>query len=221
MPAPNIVANSPADWWNHAVIYQIYPRSFADGNGDGVGDIPGIVSKLPDIAELGVDAIWISPFYTSPQKDAGYDVANFQDIDPLFGTLEDAQALIDTAHELGLRIIVDLVPNHSSDQHEWFQQALACAPGSPERARYIFREGAGSSGELPPNNWESVFGGPAWTRISEADGSPGQWYLHLFDSSQPDFDWNNSQVWDLFRGARGTHYRASSLTPRCSLLWEK
>ena len=200
MPAPRIVGNSPADWWNHAVIYQIYPRSFADGNGDGVGDIPGIISKLPDIAKLGVDAIWISPFYTSPQKDAGYDVADFQDIDPLFGTLEDAQALIDTAHELGLRIIVDLVPNHSSDQHEWFQQALASGPGSPERARYIFREGAGSSGELPPNNWESVFGGPAWTRISEADGSPGQWYLHLFDSSQPDFDWNNPEVWELFRG---------------------
>jgi alpha-glucosidase len=164
-----------------------------------VGDIPGIMSKLPHIADLGVDAIWLSPFYTSPQKDAGYDVADYCSVDPIFGSLDDAEKLIDEAHNLGLRIIVDVVPNHSSDQHVWFQQALAAVPGSPERARYMFREGTGASGEFPPNNWESVFGGPAWTRVVEADGSPGQWYLHLFDASQPDFDWKNPEVWELFR----------------------
>jgi len=146
-----------------------------------------------------VDAIWLSPFYTSPQKDAGYDVADYCSVDSIFGSLDDAEKLIDEAHNLGLRIIVDVVPNHSSDQHVWFQQALAAVPGSPERARYMFREGTGASGEFPPNNWESVFGGPAWTRVVEADGSPGQWYLHLFDASQPDFDWKNPEVWELFR----------------------
>ncbi|MDP4972782.1 MAG: alpha-amylase family glycosyl hydrolase, partial [Pontimonas sp.] len=154
-------ANSPADWWRHAVIYQIYPRSFADGNGDGIGDLPGIIKRLPAVANLGVDAIWLSPFYTSPQKDAGYDVADYCNIDPVFGTLADAERLITTAHDLGLRVIVDLVPNHSSDQHEWFQSALVAGPGSPERERYMFRDGTGENGELPPNNWESVFGGPA------------------------------------------------------------
>lgn len=185
-------------WWHSAVIYQIYPRSFAASNGTGFGDIPGIMSKLPKLAELGVDAIWLSPFYTSPQKDAGYDVADYCDVDPLFGSLADAEKLIETAHSLGLRIIVDLVPNHSSGQHEWFQAALASEPGSAERARYIFRDGQGDNGELPPNNWHSVFGGPAWTRVTEPDGTPGQWYLHLFDSSQPDFDWTNQDVWDHF-----------------------
>ena len=200
MPAPKSLMAPAEKWWRHAVIYQIYPRSFADGNGDGIGDIPGIINRLPHIAGLGIDAIWVSPFYTSPQKDAGYDVADFCDIDPIFGTLADAEKLIDTAHELGLRIIVDIVPNHSSSQHEWFQQALAAPPGSPERARYMFREGRGENGELPPNNWESVFGGSAWTRVTEKDGSPGQWYLHLFDSSQPDFNWENLEVWEFFRG---------------------
>jgi alpha-glucosidase len=200
MLAPQTPANSPTDWWRHAVIYQIYPRSFADGNGDGIGDLPGIISRLPAIADLGVDAIWLSPFYTSPQKDGGYDVADYCDVDPVFGSLSDAQELFDTAHQLGLRIIVDVVPNHSSDQHEWFQHALASPPGSPERARYMFREGHGEGNEVPPNNWESVFGGSAWTRVTEADGSPGQWYLHLFDESQPDFNWDNPDVWELFRG---------------------
>ena len=199
LPAKTL-ANSPSDWWRHAVIYQIYPRSFADGNGDGVGDLAGIISRLPAIAELGVDAIWLSPFYRSPQKDAGYDVSDYCDIDPVFGTLAQAEKLIATAHDLGLRIIVDLVPNHSSDQHEWFQAALKAAPGSPERERYMFRLGQGETGELPPNNWQSVFGGPAWTRVTEPDGTPGQWYLHLFDSSQPDFNWENPEVWELFRG---------------------
>jgi len=199
MPAPQTLPNSPADWWRHAVIYQVYPRSFADGNGDGIGDLPGIIERLPAIQELGVDAIWLSPFYTSPQKDAGYDVADYCDVDPIFGTLQDAENLFTTAHELGLRVIVDLVPNHSSDAHPWFQQALRAEPGSVERSRYMFREGQGDQGELPPNNWESVFGGPAWTRVVESDGSPGQWYLHLFDKSQPDFNWENPEVWEFFR----------------------
>ena len=199
LPAKTL-ANSPSDWWRHAVIYQIYPRSFADGNGDGVGDLAGIISRLPAIADLGVDAIWLSPFYRSPQKDAGYDVSDYCDIDPVFGTLAEAERLIVTAHDLGLRIIVDLVPNHSSDQHEWFQAALAAGPGSPERARYMFRDGLGENGELPPNNWESVFGGPAWSRITNPDGTPGQWYLHIFDQSQPDFNWENPEIWSLFDG---------------------
>jgi alpha-glucosidase len=199
MQASTTLVNSPADWWRDAVIYQVYPRSFADGNGDGIGDLPGIISRLPEIAALGVDAIWLSPFYTSPQNDAGYDVADYQDIDPVFGTLADAEELIRTAHDLGLRIIVDVVPNHSSSEHPWFREALNSAPGSPERRRYMFRDGQGESGEIPPNNWQSVFGGPAWTRVIEPDGTPGQWYLHLFDSSQPDFNWENVEVWELFR----------------------
>lgn len=181
-------------WWRDAVIYQIYPRSWADANADGVGDLPGITARLPYLTELGVDAVWLSPFYTSPQNDAGYDVADYRDVDPLFGSLADFDDLIVRAHELGLRVIVDLVPNHSSSEHEWFKAALAAAPGSPERARYMFREGAGEDGSKPPNNWVSNFGGPAWTRVTEADGRPGQWYLHLFDTSQPDFDWTNPEV---------------------------
>jgi len=188
------------DWWRTAVIYQVYPRSFADADGDGVGDLPGITHRLPALADLGVDAIWLSPFFTSPQADAGYDVADYCDVDPLFGTLADFDAMRATAHELGLRVIIDLVPNHSSSAHVWFQEALAAAPGSPERARYLFRDGQGDLGELPPNNWESVFGGRAWTRVTEPDGTPGQWYLHLFDTSQPDFDWTNEEVREYFRG---------------------
>lgn len=189
-----------SEWWRSAVIYQIYPRSFADNSGDGIGDLPGVTAHLDDLADLGVDAIWLSPFQRSPQKDAGYDVADYCDVDPLFGTLADFDVMLADAHARGIRIIVDLVPNHSSDQHEWFQQALAAAPGSRERARYLFRDGKGAGGEIAPNNWESVFGGPAWTRVIEADGTPGQWYLHLFDTSQPDFDWSNPEVHELFRG---------------------
>lgn len=187
------------EWWRSAVIYQVYPRSFADKSGDGIGDLPGITERLPSLAALGVDAVWLSPFYTSPQKDAGYDVADYCDVDPLFGTLADFDEMTNRAHDLGMRIIVDIVPNHSSDQHRWFQEALAAAPGSPERARYMFRDGKGDNGEIAPNNWESVFGGPAWTRTTNADGTPGQWYLHLFDSSQPDFDWQNPWVREQFR----------------------
>jgi alpha-glucosidase len=187
-----------AEWWRTSVIYQIYPRSFADGNGDGMGDLQGVTSRLESLAELGVDAIWFSPFFKSPQKDAGYDVSDYKDIDPLFGNLADFDALVAKSKTLGLRIIVDLVPNHSSDQHVWFQAALKAAPGSAERNRYMFRDGNGENGELPPNNWESVFGGMAWTRINEADGTPGQWYLHIFDSTQPDFNWENEEVREEF-----------------------
>lgn len=192
---PSEARNRPHNpWWVDAVIYQVYPRSFADGNGDGMGDLPGVTAKVPYLAELGVDAIWLSPFYRSPQRDGGYDVADYRDVDPLFGTLEDADELIRTAHEAGLRIIVDLVPNHTSSEHPWFQAALAAGPGSPERARYHFAEGRGEDGAEPPNNWESTFGGRAWTRTMDPDGTPGQWYLHLFDSSQPDLNWENPEV---------------------------
>lgn len=188
-----------AEWWRTAVIYQIYPRSFSDSSGDGIGDLPGVTSRLDDLAALGVDALWLSPFQRSPQKDAGYDVSDYCDVDPLFGTLGDFDEMLAQAHARGIRIIVDLVPNHSSSQHVWFQEALAAGPGSPERARYLFRDGRGENGEEAPNNWESVFGGPAWTRVTEADGTPGQWYLHLFDTSQPDFDWSNPDVHAEFR----------------------
>jgi alpha-glucosidase len=149
------------------VIYQVYPRSFADGNGDGIGDLDGIKNRLPALAELGVDAVWFSPFFKSPQHDAGYDVSDYRDIDPLFGTLADFDEMLAEAHSLGLKVIVDLVPNHSSSDHHWFQLALKSAPGSPEKNRYIFKDGNGENGELPPNNWQSVFGGSAWTRITE------------------------------------------------------
>ncbi|HET6672408.1 MAG TPA: alpha-amylase family glycosyl hydrolase [Agromyces sp.] len=188
-----------SEWWRTAAIYQIYPRSFADANGDGMGDLAGITRRIGALQELGIDAIWLSPFYTSPQRDGGYDVADYCDVDPRFGTLADFDAMLAEAHDRGIRVIIDLVPNHSSDQHEWFQAALAAPAGSAERARYLFRDGRGPAGAEPPNNWESVFGGPAWTRVVEPDGTPGQWYLHLFDSSQPDFDWDNEEVREEFR----------------------
>jgi alpha-glucosidase len=187
-------ATTGTQWWRSGVIYQIYPRSFADFNGDGIGDLEGITSRLDSLAALGVDAIWLSPFYSSPQKDAGYDVSNYVDVDPIFGTLDDFQQLLQKAHSLNIKVMIDLVPNHSSDQHEWFQKALKSEPNSPERAFYHFKDGQGEGGALPPNNWVSMFGGPAWTRITEANGMPGQWYLHLFDSSQPDLNWSNQEV---------------------------
>ncbi|MEU4216157.1 glycoside hydrolase family 13 protein [Actinoplanes sp. NPDC026623] len=190
---------APSPWWRDAVIYQIYPRSFADSDGDGIGDLPGIRSRLPYLRELGVDAVWLSPFYASPQADAGYDVADYRMVDPMFGTLDDARGLIGDAHDLGIRVIVDLVPNHSSDQHEWFRRAITEGPGSPHRGRYHFRAGQGEHGELPPNNWKSIFGGPAWTRTTDPDGTPGDWYLHLFAPEQPDFNWEHPAVADEFR----------------------
>ncbi|MFF5206050.1 glycoside hydrolase family 13 protein [Streptosporangium sp. NPDC000396] len=182
------------DWWRDAVVYQVYPRSFADADGDGTGDLQGVRSRLPYLKTLGVDAIWLSPFYTSPLADGGYDVADYRDVDPRFGSLGDFDQMIGDAHELGIRVVVDLVPNHSSDAHPRFQAALAAEPGSPEREWYMFREGAGENGELPPNDWESIFGGPAWTRLPD-----GQWYLHLFAPEQPDFNWENPGVRAEFR----------------------
>ncbi|HEY3481061.1 MAG TPA: glycoside hydrolase family 13 protein [Streptomyces sp.] len=187
------------DWWREAVIYQVYPRSFADGNGDGMGDLPGVTARLPYLRDLGVDAVWLSPFYASPQADAGYDVADYRAVDPMFGSLTDADDLIRAAHALDLKVIVDLVPNHCSDQHEWFKQALREGSGSPLRERFHFRPGKGADGELPPNDWESIFGGPAWTRTVEPDGTPGEWYLHLFAPEQPDFNWDHPAVHDEFR----------------------
>ncbi len=178
-------------WWRSAVIYQVYLRSFADGSGDGVGDIAGIRDRLPYLAGLGVDALWINPWYPSPMADGGYDVADYRAVEPLFGSLDEATALIREAHEYGLRVLLDLVPNHTSDQHLWFQQALASPPGSPERARYLFRDGGGPDGDQAPNDWRSVFGGPAWTR---EPGLSGQWFLHLFAPEQPDLDWTNDEV---------------------------
>ncbi|GAA2086674.1 glycoside hydrolase family 13 protein [Streptomyces albiaxialis] len=179
---------APRDWWRDAVIYQVYVRSFADSDGDGVGDLNGIRARLPHLRGLGVDALWLTPFYASPQADGGYDVADYRAVDPLFGALADAEALLDEAHRLGLRVIVDIVPNHTSDRHAWFRAALAGDEAA--RARYHFRPGKGPDGALPPNDWESVFGGPAWTR------PPGQddWYLHLFAPEQPDLNWENPEV---------------------------
>ena len=188
----------PTAWWRRAVVYQIYIRSFADADGDGIGDVEGIRGRLPYLRDLGVDAIWITPWYRSPMVDGGYDVADHEDIDPLFGTLADADALLADAHALGIRVLLDLVPNHTSAAHPWFRAALAGNPGSAERSRYVFRDGTGPGGDVPPNGWPSIFGGPAWTRVTEPDGTPGQWYLHTFDPQQPDLDWETPAVLDAF-----------------------
>ena len=198
MQSPIGTSAASTPWWRHAVIYQVYPRSFADASGDGIGDIAGLRARLPYLASLGVDAIWVTPWYRSPMADHGYDVADFRDVDPLFGTLSEAEALIDDAHALRLRLILDIVPNHTSDRHTWFQAALAAQPDSPERKRYIFRAGRGSEGEVPPNDWRSSFGDSAWTRITEPDGTQGEWYLHLFTPQQPDLNWDNPEVRDEF-----------------------
>jgi alpha-glucosidase len=189
---------SPAAWWSNAVFYQVYPRSFADSNGDGVGDIDGIVAHLDHLVRLGIDAIWLSPVTVSPMADHGYDVADPRDIDPLFGGMPAIERLIAAAHERNIRITMDVVPNHTSSQHPWFQAALAAGPGTEARERYWFRDGKGAGGELPPNNWTSVFGGSAWERVVEPDGNPGQNYLHLFDTHQPDLNWDNPEVFEDF-----------------------
>lgn len=190
MPARDAIA----PWWRGAVVYQLYIRSFRDGDGDGNGDITGLRSRIDYIADLGVDAIWINPWYPSPMADGGYDVADYRAIAPMFGTMDDAEALVREAHDAGLRVLLDIVPNHTSDQHEWFQAALAAGPGSPERGRYIFRPGRGADGGLPPNDWRSVFGGEAWTRTTDPDGRPGEWYLHLFAPEQPDLNWSDPRT---------------------------
>jgi alpha-glucosidase len=194
-PTPASVSSvSSAHWWQGAAIYQLYVRSFADSNGDGIGDLAGARARLPYLAALGIDAIWFNPWYPSPMADAGYDISDYRSIDPVFGTLAEADALIGEAHGHKIRVIIDIVPNHASSQHPWFAAALAAGPGSAARSRFWFRPGRGADGELPPNNWQSEFGGPAWTRVTEADGSPGEWYLHLFASGQPDFNWDNADV---------------------------
>jgi len=182
-------------WWREAVVYQVYVRSFADANGDGIGDLAGVRARLPYLSKLGVDALWFNPWYPSPMADTGYDIADYRSIDPAFGTLEEAEQLIAEARALGIRTIVDVVPNHVSEQHPWFRAALASPPGSSERERFWFRPGSGPDGELPPNGWQSIFGGPAWTRTEDERGTPGEWYLHLFAPEQPDLNWTHPDVW--------------------------
>jgi alpha-glucosidase len=211
-PVSSVPSDSGASWWRGASIYQLYVRSFADGNGDGIGDLAGALDRLPYLAALGVDAIWFNPWYPSPMFDAGYDIADYRGVDPVFGSLADADAVIAAAHAVGLRIIIDVVPNHCSSLHPWFAAALAAGSGpgsgsgpgpgsgsgsgsgSAERDRFWFRPGRGPGGDLPPNNWQSIFGGPAWTRVTSPDGMPGEWYLHLFAPEQPDFNWDCPDV---------------------------
>ena len=180
------MSRATAGWWRNAVFYQVYVRSFADSDGDGLGDLRGIRAHLPYLQDLGVDGLWLTPFYPSPGADHGYDVSDYVGVDPQFGTLADFDATVAEAHRLGLRLIVDLVPNHTSVEHPWFQNAIS-DPSHPDRARYIFRPGRDGG---PPNNWTSPFGGPAWTR----DDASGEWYLQLFTSAQPDLDWHSEVV---------------------------
>lgn len=192
-----MIESTQRPWWQDALIYQVYIRSFADSNGDGIGDVDGIRSRLDHIAGLGVDAIWLNPCYPSPQSDHGYDIANYFDIHDEYGTLDDFDRLVAEAGERGIKILMDLVPGHCSEEHRWFTAALAAGPGSPERARFYFRDGTGENGQEPPNNWQSAFGGPAWTRVDEGvDDS--QWYLHTFAREQPDLDHTNPDVQRLF-----------------------
>ncbi|WP_017932951.1 glycoside hydrolase family 13 protein [Nocardioides sp. Iso805N] len=184
---------SDRDWWRQAVVYQVYPRSFADHDGDGVGDLPGITSRVGYLKALGVDAIWLSPFYPSALADGGYDVDDYRDVDPLLGTLADFDAMVAALHDAGIKLIIDIVPNHTSNRHRWFREALAAAPGSPARERYHFRDGTGPDGSEPPSDWPSMFGGPAWHRVPD-----GQWYLHLFAPEQPDLNWDNPEVREDF-----------------------
>ena len=183
------MSNEMTEWWQHGVVYQVYIRSFADGNGDGEGDLAGLRSRLDYLQALGIDAVWINPWYDSPMRDGGYDVADYRNIAPRFGTVEEAELFINEANERGIKVIADLVPNHTSSDHAWFQEALAAPPGSPARERYIFKDGKGADGSEPPTNWQGVFGGSAWERVDD-----GQWYLHLFDTSQPDLNWEHPEV---------------------------
>ncbi|MFL6161350.1 MAG: glycoside hydrolase family 13 protein [Jatrophihabitantaceae bacterium] len=204
---PTARTTSPTPpWWRSSVIYQLYLKSFADTDGDGLGDLDGLTARLDHIADLGVDGIWLNPCYPSPDRDGGYDVSDYVSIDARYGGQAAFDRLLAAAHRRGLKVLMDLVPNHCSDQHEWFVAALRAEPGSAERARFHFADGRGADGAEPPNNWRSTFGGPAWTRVSEQDGQPGQWYLHSFDSSQPDFNWQNSDVAEMFDGVLRTWF---------------
>ena len=185
-------------WWRQAAIYQIYPRSFYDSNGDGIGDLNGIIEKVPYLKSLNLDAVWLSPFYPSALADGGYDVDDYRDVDPKIGTLKDFDRMVKALHKADISLIIDIVPNHSSNQHKWFKEALASEPGSKARDRYIFRDGRGKNGELPPNDWPSHFVPSAWTRTNNPDGTPGQWYLHLFAPEQPDWNWDNREVEEDF-----------------------
>ena len=192
-PAVPADDRSGSDWWRQAVVYQIYPRSFADSNGDGIGDLPGITTRIPYLVDLGIDAVWLSPFYPSALADGGYDVDDYRDVDPRLGTLVDFDELAAALHGSHIKLVVDIVPNHTSNRHRWFQEALAAPPGSPARDRYVFRDGTGPDGSTPPSDWDSYFGGPAWARVPD-----GQWYLHLFAVEQPDLNWHNREVRDDF-----------------------
>lgn len=191
--AANHMPSPDADWWRHAVVYQIYPRSFFDTNGDGVGDLKGVAQKAPYLESLGVDAVWLSPFYPSPLADGGYDVADYRDVDARLGTLQDFDDMVAALHARGIRVLVDIVPNHTSDQHAWFQEALSGGPGSPARQRYMFRRGDGEEGERPPADWRASFGGPAWNATGDGD-----WYFHNFAPEQPDLNWRNEDVKEDF-----------------------
>jgi alpha-glucosidase len=214
-PLEEGVDEAVTEWWREAVIYQVYTRSFADANGDGVGDLAGVRARLPYLRELGIDGLWFNPWYPSPGADNGYDISDYRSIDPAFGTLHEAEGLIAEARALGIRTIVDVVPNHVSDQHPWFRAALASTPGSPERTRFWFRPGRGANGDEPPNQWQSIFGGNAWTRVAD-----GEWYLHLFAPEQPDLNWTNPKVWTehenvlrfwFDRGAAGVRIDSAAL----------
>jgi alpha-glucosidase len=214
-PLEEGVDQAVTEWWREAVIYQIYTRSFADANGDGVGDLAGVRDRLPYLRELGIDGLWFNPWYPSPDADNGYDISDYRSIDPAFGTLHEAEGLIAEARALGIRTIVDVVPNHVSDEHPWFRAALDSTPGSPERARFWFRPGLGASGDEPPNQWQSIFGGNAWTRVPD-----GEWYLHLFAPEQPDLNWTHPDVWAEYenvlrfwfdRGAAGVRIDSAAL----------
>src|SRR5689334_13660828 len=198
MPATTAAATdrTSGPWWRDAVIYQVYLRSFADGDGDGVGDLSGLSARLDHLSRLGVDGLWLNPCYPSPGADHGYDVADYTDVDAAYGGLPAFDAFLEQAHARGLRVLMDLVPNHCSASHPWFVAALAAAPGSAERERFVFRTGRAPGGVEPPNNWRSVFGGPAWTRVAGTD----QWYLHSFDPTQPDFNWRDPAVAEYFDG---------------------
>jgi alpha-glucosidase len=214
-PLEESVDKAVTEWWREAVIYQVYTRSFADANGDGVGDLAGVRARLPYLRELGIDGLWFNPWYPSPGADNGYDISDYRSIDPAFGTLHEAEGLIAEARALGIRTIVDVVPNHVSDQHPWFRAALASTPGSSERTRFWFRPGRGANGDEPPNQWQSIFGGNAWTRVAD-----GEWYLHLFAPEQPDLNWTNPKVWTehenvlrfwFDRGAAGVRIDSAAL----------